>query len=1179
MHGSNAGHQSPSALDTLRSLAIAVACALLVLSSASAATADCGDGTIDVGEACDDNNAISGDGCSGSCQVEAGWGCAGEPSTCLLISPVSVPASHDSFLLLSNPNRNEGANEVVLVKRAGKGRTVVSFDEYPRIDLPTVGSAKLVLTIDQNPGGWGAAGRTLEIHALLTGFTEGNGRSVRSSGVRTRGTGQGVTWRCATDNTIEDKVTDCDPTWGGGEIGPVLDSVLIFDSDTGEISFDVTEAVRNGTNSFLIKKADEDTNGRVFFVSREGAAARSDPSLAPRMDLDACQYTNDNAFEVCDGIDNDCDGTPDPTDAPVVTRWFADGDGDGFGDSARATESCARPLGDWSLLGTDCDDTDADRHPARAESCNGIDDDCNGAADFEIAPGDTEDDDRDGRADARCTPRPVTPDCDDRDAASSGDSPEVCDARDNDCDGRTDEGVESTSLYRDEDGDGYGSTRSGVVVGCGAVPGYSARDGDCDDGSSIRSPAALEGCNGVDDDCDSRVDEDPTASFCPADQTCLGGRCRPRPTCPEGYADCDGVRANGCESFLATDSLNCGVCGRRCPSEAGATSSCVASRCAPIACDSAYLDCNGNLGRGRDGCEHPASCGPCGTTASTEVCGNGLDDDCDGVLEEGCSCTAGMACTTTCGSDGMLACAPGGGASCSPPAEMCNGRDDDCDGLSDEGCCMPGTSCRTTCGSFGTTTCGPMGTPGTCTPPTETCNGRDDDCDTRTDESTAPPITCGRGVCQRSAPACDMGMPGVCTPGTPGIESCNALDDDCDGSSDEGFGAPVVCGVGICQRTVPGCPVGGMMMTCTPGMPGSEVCNGLDDDCDTHTDEGFGSVSCGDGACRRTVDECVGGVPQTCIPAPPSFEVCDGVDNDCDTRTDESLGNTTCGVGPCQRTTANCVAGLPQSCTPGMPGTEVCNAVDDDCDSTTDESLGSTTCGLGICTRTQPNCVAGAPNMCSPGAPMMELCNSVDEDCNGLADNGCPSSVGVGGSTAGPSFGTATGIFSGVSCAAGEVVVGLTGYSGTLVDRVSLTCQAITLAPDTLMSPDYGYPIEPTGLPYMTGFLGGTGGGGPNGGPCPYPMIAFGVFGGAGASVDQIGFHCAPAKLVRMGASWTLFLDFGMAVDTPPVGPMTGTFYDFACPPGEALVGLEGYTSSWLRQVTPRCAPITITTL
>jgi hypothetical protein len=884
-------------------------------------------------------------------------------------------------------------------------------------------------------------------------------------------------------------------------------------------------------------------------------------------------------FEVCDGIDNDCDGIPDPTDAPIVSLWYADGDGDGFGDPGRFVESCARPMGDWSLLGTDCDDTDPSRHPAQAEQCNGLDDDCNGVADYEIAPGDTEDDDRDGRADANCLPRPATLDCDDRDASSSGDSPEVCDGRDNDCDGRTDEGMESTPLYRDEDGDGYGSTRSGVIVGCGAAPGYSARDGDCDDGSSIRNPGALEGCNGVDDDCDTRVDEDPTASFCPADQVCLGGRCRERPTCAAGYADCDGVRANGCESFLATDPLNCGVCSRRCPSEPGARSSCVASRCMPIACDSAYLDCNGNLGRGRDGCEHPASCGPCGTLPSMEICGNGLDDDCDGMLDEGCACTPGGACTTTCGSSGTVTCGSGGAATCTAPAEMCNGRDDDCDGVSDEGCCTPGGSCRTDCGSSGTTTCGPMGTPGTCMAPAETCNGRDDDCDMRTDESMAAPLMCGNGACARTAPACDMGRPGVCTPGAPGVETCNALDDDCDGATDEGFGAPVVCGVGACQRTVPGCAVGGMMMTCTPGTPVAEACNGLDDDCDGTTDETFGTLTCGTGACRRMVSACIMGVPQVCTPGAPSGETCDGNDNDCDTFVDEALGSTTCGAGLCQRTTANCVGGFPQSCVAGMPLPEICNALDDDCDSSTDESLGTSTCGLGICQRTQPTCVAGAPNMCVPGPPSMELCNALDDDCDGMLNNGCPASIGIGAMSVGPSFGTATGSFGEVNCGPGQAVVGATGYTGALVDRVQLTCQPITVSVDMLRSPDYGYPVVPSGGTTMTGFLGGAGGSGPVGGSCPGSSVAIGIYGGSGASVDQLGLRCAPIELVRMGASFVPFTDFGMGTDTTPVGPATGTPYGFLCGPGEVLVGLEGYTLSWLRQVTPHCAPILISTL
>lgn len=70
-----------------------------------------------------------------------------------------------------------------------------------------------------------------------------------------------------------------------------------------------------------------------------------------------------------------------------------------------------------------------------------------------------------------------------------------------------------------------------------------------------------------------------------------------------------------------------------------------------------------------------------------------------------------------------------------------------------------------------------------------------------------------------------------------------------------------------------------------PGV--TEICDGLDNDCDSSIDEGLGQTTCGVGACARTVDRCVGGALQTCIPGDPAPEVCDGMDNDCDGQTDE----------------------------------------------------------------------------------------------------------------------------------------------------------------------------------------------------------------------------------------------------------------------------------------------------
>jgi hypothetical protein len=256
--------------------------------------------------------------------------------------------------------------------------------------------------------------------------------------------------------------------------------------------------------------------------------------------------------EICDTVDNDCDGTPDPADSTVTATWYADDDGDGFGASVRSTVSCAVPSGRWSLYATDCDDTAANVSPATAERCNGRDDDCNGSADFVVAPGDLEDDDRDGVADSRCVPTPTPADCDDRDTSSGPGSAELCDGRDNDCDGSVDERVASFAYFRDADGDGYGGGSGGVLVGCVPPAGYTSRGGDCDDTDAMRSPSASEGCNGRDDDCDAAVDEAPaTARSCmPSmgqERACIGGGCRVV-GCLEGFFDCDFDPTNGCES-------------------------------------------------------------------------------------------------------------------------------------------------------------------------------------------------------------------------------------------------------------------------------------------------------------------------------------------------------------------------------------------------------------------------------------------------------------------------------------------------------------------------------------------------------------------------------------------------------------------------------------------------------
>src|SRR5262249_14508266 len=152
----------------------------------------------------------------------------------------------------------------------------------------------------------------------------------------------------------------------------------------------------------------------------------------------------------------------------------------------------------------------------------------------------------------------------------------------------------------------------------------------------------------------------------------------------------------------------------------------------------------------------------------------------------------------------------------------------------------------------------------------ETCNGVDDNCDGHVDEG-CPCIegaqqacaagsidTVGVGECRPGLQTCKAGAWGDCEGAVvPTAEACDGKDNDCNGIIDDGLGT-VVCGVGACRVVVPGCK-GGATPTCTPGAPTPEVCNGVDDDCNGVIDDGLGTVSCGMGPCAITVPACAGG--------------------------------------------------------------------------------------------------------------------------------------------------------------------------------------------------------------------------------------------------------------------------------------------------------------------------------
>jgi hypothetical protein len=141
-----------------------------------------------------------------------------------------------------------------------------------------------------------------------------------------------------------------------------------------------------------------------------------------------------------------------------------------------------------------------------------------------------------------------------------------------------------------------------------------------------------------------------------------------------------------------------------------------------------------------------------------------------------------------------------------------------------------------------------------------------------------------------------------------------------------------------------------------------------------------GTISCGQGACARTVQACVNGQPQTCTPGTPTTETCNGMDDDCDGVVDNGLGTMSCGQGACARTVQACVNGQPQTCTPGTPTSETCNGMDDDCDGVVDNGAPAALC---------PFTSQVATTGCFTGACHILTCGSGAFDVDGQYANGC----------------------------------------------------------------------------------------------------------------------------------------------------------------------------------------------
>jgi hypothetical protein len=554
----------------------------------------------------------------------------------------------------------------------------------------------------------------------------------------------------------------------------------------------------------------------------------------------------------------------------------------------------------------------------------------------------------------------------------------VCNGKDDNCNGMIDEGLAPTTC-------GTGACQVTQPSCVGGVPQ------DC-----TPKPPGTETCNGIDDDCNGVVDDNLGQT------TCGMGACQ------RTVNNCVAGVPQTCTPGTPTAEICNGIdddCNGMTDENLGSTT------CGMGACMKTVSNCVGGV---------PQTCTP--GVGSPEIC-NGIDDDCNGMTDENLgSTTCGMgACMRTV--DNCVGGVPQTCTAGSPSPEVCNGIDDDCNGMTDENLgsttCGMGACQRTVanCVNGMGQTCVPGA------PALEICNGIDDDCNGMTDENLGS-TTCGKGLCQRTVANCVGGAPQTCTPGPAVAELCNGMDDDCDGVNDNGFdvGASCTVGKGACKRTgVKVCSPDGTGTVCnaTPGTPTAELCNGIDDDCDGTVDNGFDvGASCGGvggQTCTRVKVCSQDGTTTVCSGVGMTqAEICDGLDNDCDGQVDNNFdvgAPCTVGEGACKVSgTKVCTAdhrSTECNAVPGQPKPETCNGIDDDCDGQVDNGLGvgaACTVGVGACSNMMGTqaCTPDGGVSCS-GSPipgMTEVCDYLDNDCNGIVDDGfdvgASCTVGVG---------------------------------------------------------------------------------------------------------------------------------------------------------------------------------------
>jgi hypothetical protein len=705
------------------------------------------------------------------------------------------------------------------------------------------------------------------------------------------------------------------------------------------------------------------TAGEYYYVVVEGytmqyGGCASGGSYTVQIDA-----TSAVCSEVCDdGIDNDADTLVDCDDPGCGYEAYCQCDEDLDGYDSTST-LCG---------GDDCDDALDTVYPGATETCDGVDQDCDGVIDDGVTTTYYRDSDGDGyggRATTKACSKPTgyvtnTLDCDDSDKSSHPGAAESCDGADNDCDGTIDEGV-ATTYYADADGDGYGGKSSKDA--CSAPTGYVTDTTDCDDLSASAYPGATETCDSADNDCDGSVDEGVTKTYY-------------RDGDGDGYGDVSSTKsACSAPSGYVTSKTDCNDADAAIKPGAsevcdGVDNNCNTRTDEGLATKTYYadvdLDTYGDAASKKVDCRQPdgfvtdkADCDDLDATVypgAAEVAYDGVDQDCDtldllDVDGDGFDFDAfgGTDCV-----DDDAAIFPGA-------SEGADGVDDDCDGTVDEGTAAfdddkdgyteRGGDCDDA-------------SPSTHPAATEACDGSDEDCDGVIDEVTSCYDDDGDGYTEDEGDCNDASV--AMSPAATEIAE-NGIDDDCDGATD--FGVDDGDGDGYSASHGGDCDDADAATF--PGAP--ELADAVDNDCDDMVDEGTSSSDDdGDGQAEADGDcnDADGSVSSGGV------ELDNGVDDDCDGVVDEGSERFDDDGDGYDEQAGDCDDADPTV----FPGAaEVENGRDDDCDALADEGVEDV--DLDGYTVDEGDC-DDLDGWRSPG--LGELCDGVDNDCDTVVDNG-----------------------------------------------------------------------------------------------------------------------------------------------------------------------------------------------